>query len=62
MSYFLAGVLRPFFWLIVLSISLWAVRKCFPRAEKYLFGPAFPTIGLAVRRLVRAIRRRHPPA
>lgn len=59
MKYFIAGVIQPFFWLIVLSLALWATRKWFPRAEAILF--ASPLTGL--KRLVQAIRqRRHPDA
>ena len=48
----IGGALMPFFWLIVLSVALWIVRRWFPRAEAILF--ASPTVGL--RRLWRAIR------
>jgi hypothetical protein len=58
MKYFLAGLLQPFFWLIVLSVALWLTRKWFPRAESILFAP--PLTGL--RRLVQAIQQRRRPS
>ena len=48
----IGGALAPFFWLGVLSVSLWAVRRWFPRAEAILF--ASPLTGL--RRLWQAGR------
>lgn len=38
--HFIAGLLRPFFWLLmagVLAAILWAVRRLAPRLEKLLF-------------------------
>lgn len=37
MSYLLAGLIGPIFWLIVLSVALWIVRRFFPKWEKILF-------------------------
>lgn len=37
-KYLIAGVLGPLFWLIVLSVSLWIVRRYFPRAERILWS------------------------
>lgn len=57
LKYLIAGALAPFFWLVVLGGTLWAIRRFFPRAEAILF--ASPLTGL--RRLWQAIRtsRRH---
>lgn len=52
MKFAIGGLLAPFFWLIVLSVALLAVRRWFPRAEAVLF--ASPMVGL--RRLLRALR------
>lgn len=38
MTVFLAGALQPIFWLLTLSVALWAVRRWFPRHEKVLFS------------------------
>lgn len=57
MKYFLAGALAPFFWLFVLSVSLWLTRKLFPRAESWLFDPLPFTAGRAVRLLLNLFRR-----
>lgn len=54
MKYFLAGIIAPFFWLIVLSVALWLTRRFLPRAESWLFAP----LGVTVRRLLRAVQRR----
>lgn len=51
-QYAIGGALAPFFWLIVLGVTLWAIRRYFPRAEAILF--ASPLTGL--RRLWQAIR------
>jgi len=51
-KYLVAGALAPFFWLIVLSVALWAIRRFLPGAEAILF--ASPVTGL--RRLWRAIQ------
>jgi hypothetical protein len=34
---FLGSLLAPFFWLLVLSVALWLVRRFFPKWEKVLF-------------------------
>lgn len=52
MKYALGALLAPLFWLVVLSVSLWIVRRWFPRAEAILF--ASPVTGL--RRLLRELR------
>ncbi len=52
MKYFVAALIAPFFWLVVLSVSLWLVRRFLPRAEPILF--ADPITGL--HRLWQAIR------
>jgi hypothetical protein len=51
MKYMLAGLIAPFFWLIVLSAALWATRRFLPRAESWLFAP----LGVTVRRAWRAM-------
>ena len=53
MKYALAGFLVPFFWLLVLSLSLWLVRKLAPSWERILWSK--PTDWL---RMLRAIRHR----
>ena len=58
MKYAVAGLLAPFFWLIVLSVSLWLTRKFFPQAESWLFAPLSVTIGRAWRAMRAALRRR----
>lgn len=59
---FLAGLLRPFLWIVVLGTLLWLVRKvCPPSVERILFGPISNityAIGLRLGRAVRAIRSR----
>ena len=37
MSYLLAGLLGPIFWLVTLSVALWLVRKFVPSWEKTLW-------------------------
>lgn len=37
-KYLVAGILAPFFWLIVLGVSLWLVRKLAPSWERVLFS------------------------
>lgn len=37
MSYILAALLGPIFWLVTLSIALWLVRKFAPSWEKTLW-------------------------
>lgn len=37
-KYLIAGLLGPLFWLIVLSVSLWLVRRYFPKAERVLWS------------------------
>lgn len=37
MSYLIAGLLGPIFWLVTLSVALWLVRKFVPSWEKVLF-------------------------
>jgi len=62
MEYFLAGLLRPLFWILLLAIPLWLVRKyCPPAVERVLFGPlenVTYAIGLRLGRAIRAIRNR----
>lgn len=59
MKYVIAGALAPFFWLLVLGLALWLVRRLFPRAESWLFAP----LGVTVRRAAQHLRsRRRPPA
>lgn len=42
MVYFIAGLLRPLFWIVVLGLILWAVRKFLPpRWERILFRKLF---------------------
>lgn len=52
MKYLVAGFLAPFYWLIVMSVSLWLIRKFKPKWEPILFG----SITAAMRRLWRALR------
>jgi hypothetical protein len=54
LKYLIAGLIGPFFWLIVLSVCLWLTRKLFPKAESWLFAP----LSVTVRRVLRAIRHR----
>lgn len=36
--YFIAGVLRPVFWVVILSVVLWLVRRLLPpQWERVLF-------------------------
>lgn len=62
MEYFLAGLLRPLFWIVVLGSLLWLVRKlCPPRIERILFGPienVTYAIGWRLGRAIRAVRSR----
>lgn len=51
-KYAIGAALAPLFWLVILSVSLWIVRRWFPRAEAILF--ASPVTGL--RRLLRELR------
>lgn len=51
MKNLIAGLLAPFFWLIVLSLSLWVTRRFFPRAESWLFAPLTVTLRRAWREL-----------
>lgn len=37
-KYLIAGIIAPFFWLIVLSISLWLVRRFCPGWERVLWS------------------------
>lgn len=49
-SLILGAFLRPLFWLVVLGLALWIVRKAFPRAERVLFDMgAFEAIGSIIR-------------
>jgi hypothetical protein len=57
MSYLIAGVLAPLFWLLVLSVSLWLVRRYVPGAESWLFAPLCVTVRRSWRALTRALRR-----
>lgn len=42
MSYFIAGLLRPLFWLVTLGTTLWFVRRfCPPWVERILFKKLF---------------------
>ncbi len=54
----IGAALAPFFWLVVLSVGLWAVRRYCPGAERILF--ASPATGL--RRLWQAIREARRPS
>jgi len=36
-AYFLAAVIGPFFWWIMLGTCLWIVRRLFPKWEKVLW-------------------------
>ena len=42
MTYFLVGILRPLFWLVVLAVALWLIRRYLPpRWERILFRKLF---------------------
>lgn len=42
MSVFLAGLLRPLFWIVTLGTALWIVRRFLPpRWERILFRKLF---------------------
>ena len=43
-KYGLAGIVAPLFWLVVLSVALWLVRRYLPRAERTLFDPVSVTL------------------
>lgn len=51
MTYALAAILQPLFWLIALSVSLWLVRRYAPKWEQVLFKMnVFQAIKLLVSR------------
>lgn len=50
MKYLIAGILGPIFWLVVLTASLWLVRRYAPEWERVLWSK--PTDWL---RMLRAI-------
>ena len=58
----IGALLRPLFWITVLGLALWAVRRAFPSLEEDLFekGPIDGAIGLIrkMRSRVRALRDR----
>lgn len=35
----IGGFLAPLFWLVVLAVPLWLIRKFAPRAEWWLYSP-----------------------
>jgi hypothetical protein len=35
----IVGFISPFFWLVVLSVALWLIRKWLPGKERILFTP-----------------------
>lgn len=37
LRYLVAGIVGPFFWLVLLAVILWIVRRFFPKWEKFLF-------------------------
>lgn len=51
MKYFVAAFLAPFYWWIMLSLALWAIRKICPRWEGVLFAPLSVTVRGLWRRL-----------
>jgi hypothetical protein len=56
-KYAIGAALAPLFWLVILSVSLWIVRRWFPRAEAILFASPITGLRLLLREL-RAIRLR----
>lgn len=40
-SYLIGGALAPFFWFLILGLTLWAVRRFAPRLERPLFSDMF---------------------
>jgi hypothetical protein len=56
-NHFWAGFLAPLFWLLILSVLLWLVRRFAPDLEKTLFGP----IGQALKSLIPR-RPKDPPS
>lgn len=66
-KYALAGFLRfalePVFlwvWCLILAVPLWLIRRYYPPAEKYVYGPlynGFFAIGRMLGRCFRAARR-----
>lgn len=57
MKYFVAGLLAPLFWVLVIAIPLFLVRRYFPRAEKYLFGSVTYGLGWITGRTLGLLRR-----
>ena len=60
MKYMVAGLIAPFALALLYAIPLWLVRRYFPRAEPYLFGPLYNVghlIGRMSAALVRPFRR-----
>lgn len=59
---FLGALLRPLFWLVVLGLALWAVRRLFPEHERDLFerGPIDGARSI-IARLRSARARQDPP-
>lgn len=51
----LGAILRPLFWLVVLGLALWAVRRALPDFEEDLFEKG-PIDG--IRGIIRTLRRR----
>jgi hypothetical protein len=44
MHLLIGPILSPFFWLAVLSVCLWLVRKHVPHLEKPLWSPVWPRV------------------
>lgn len=61
LRYLVSGLIAPFVLATVLAVPLWIIRRYFPRAEPYFYGPLYNVgrlMGSALGRLIRAVRRR----
>jgi hypothetical protein len=60
MTYFVAGLIAPFVIALLLAVPLWIIRRLFPSAEPYFYGP-ISNVGYLIGRIagqtLRAIRR-----
>lgn len=52
----LGGMLAPLFWLVVLAVPLWLIRKYAPKAEWWLYTPLSKVIGRLAKRAGRPRR------
>jgi hypothetical protein len=61
MSYFIAGLVQAFFWLIALSVALWLCRRWFPTWERMLFDVgAIEGLKMLIRRVRMRFQGRQP--